>query len=138
MTGNPPPSVAKRLRRAPHVAWRRIGDETVVLDLKAKRAYGLNGPGGTLWQALVGFPDGGLTARAFSPSDPETRAFLAELAGLGLVEEEAVGSPDPPTPLSGGSSGAPRVTWSDEIRAFGGTCGHIPGQGGGCNTFPQQ
>src|SRR4051812_30193920 len=41
-------------RRASHVAWRKIGDETVLIDLKTKKLYGLNPSGGFFWHALDG------------------------------------------------------------------------------------
>ena len=130
---NPP-----RFRRAAHVAWRKIGAETVVLDLKEKRAYGLNEPGGILWQALAERSEGDHPADAFMPSEPQAAAFLGELASLGLVEALPNGTSVSATPLPAGFQGSPEVTWSDEIRAFGGSiCAKIPGQSTSCDTFPK-
>jgi len=136
MTDNDSEANSPRFRRASHVAWRKIGNETVVLDLRAKRAFGLNEAGGALWHALVELPEGAGVALASSERDAQ--AFLAELASLGLIEAVSDGMPGSSTPLLAGFRCSPKVTWSDEIRAFGGSvCGKTPGGGGGCSSFPQ-
>ena len=110
---------APRFRRASHVAWRTIGSETVVLDLKGKRAFGLNEPGGALWHALAELPEGG---GALTSSEPEVQSFLAELASLGLIEEMSNGISCLATPLPARFRGSPKVTWSSEIPSFGASC----------------
>lgn len=116
-------------RRVAHVAWRRIGRETVVLDLKSKRVYALNEVGGEVWDAMV--TEGCLVAATTG----ETAAFLAELAAHGVVE---------PAPAAGGVvevGGArpggepPRVIWRDDVRSFGVSCLQTPIQGG-CQARP--
>ena len=135
MTNSESAQTFTRFRRANHVAWRRIGGETVVLDLKAHRAFGLNEPGGAVWEAIVDLPDG--AAEAIAPSEPAVQAFLAELAGLGLVEAAPEGTHASVSTPTLALAGSPKVAWSDEIRSFGaGTCGFVPGGGETCRANP--
>ncbi len=39
-------------RFAPDIAWRRIGDESVVLNLKSSAYYSLNETAAVLWETL--------------------------------------------------------------------------------------
>ncbi len=70
------------LRRAAHVAWRRVGDETVIIHLRNKRIYVLNSSGGFFWHGLDGArgPDEfleGLGRKASLPDDaPGTSRVL--------------------------------------------------------------
>ena len=135
MTDSESAKTSARFRRANHVAWRRIGSETVVLDLKGKRAFGLNEPGGMVWQAIADLPDG--VSGVVATSEPEAQAFLAELAGLGLVEAMPEETPASVATPAVALVDSPKVAWSDEIRSFGaGTCGFVPGGGGTCRGNP--
>lgn len=119
-------------RRVAHVAWRRLGPETVVLDLRSKRVYAFNESGGTLWHALL---EGGAAVAAQRPGDEE---FLAELVRLGLADQAEPGS-GCSAPDSDGAVIAhaepPRVIWQDDIRSFGISCLQTPIQGG-CQARP--
>lgn len=115
--------------RVAHVAWRRIGAETVVLDLKSKRVFALNEPGSEIWHALA--PEGS----AIAATSDEAGAFLAALAGHGLVEEAAPAGTAPPSgPVPCGGD-PPRIIWQDDIRTFGVSCLQTPIQGG-CSARP--
>lgn len=39
-------------RHAEHVAWRRVGRETVILDLKSSEYFSLNETGALVWEKL--------------------------------------------------------------------------------------
>ncbi|MBZ5587163.1 MAG: PqqD family protein [Acidobacteriia bacterium] len=137
-----------RYRRVAHVAWRKVGKETVVIDLRGRRVYGLNEPAGVVWHALEEFADAGALSALLAVGDgamPDpgrredaVRTFLGELTGLGLVASDttdsgvASGQPHLEAPIP---AGAPAITWTDEVRAFGGSCNFFPG-GGGCDNNP--
>jgi hypothetical protein len=85
-------------RRVAHLAWRAVGEETVVLDLHARVLYGLDASGGRLLAALdAPLSTAELAARlaAVAPADlpaPSAQAldgFLGELVAAGLVEPAA-------------------------------------------------
>jgi hypothetical protein len=46
-------SFSDRVRIAPEVMFREVGDESVILDLKSERYLGLNDVGTRMWQALI-------------------------------------------------------------------------------------
>jgi len=46
------PPLDQAYRFSPDIAWRRIGDESVVLDLKSSDYYSLNETAALLWEAL--------------------------------------------------------------------------------------
>ena len=43
---------AKRFKHAPHTAWRRVDDETIILDLNSSVYYSLNDTGSLIWERL--------------------------------------------------------------------------------------
>jgi hypothetical protein len=43
----------KTYKIADHVAWRKVGDEIVVLDLKTNAYYSLNETGIVVWEGLA-------------------------------------------------------------------------------------
>lgn len=119
-------------RRVAHVAWRRLGPETVVLDLRSKRVYALNESGGALWHALV---DHGAAVAARRPGEEE---FLAELVRLGIAaaaEPAAEAGETARYAVSAVHAEPPRVIWQDDIRSFGISCLQTPIQGG-CQARP--
>ncbi len=61
------------LRRAAHVAWRRVGDETVLIHLKTKRIYVLNPSGGFFWHHLDGARATGEILDGLTEPPPRTR-----------------------------------------------------------------
>lgn len=136
-------------RRASHTAWRSLGEETVVLDLRSKHFYGLNAMGGFLWHHLQGALDevdlaGRLEEADHGLSLEAIHDFLEELRGLDLVEPAGEKNPDdedkpvtPPLPL-GPEAEPPRILWSEEIRAIGQSCAFVSGQSALCNQTPFQ
>lgn len=102
--------IPETLRRAEHLAQRRLGDEVVVMDVRRGTIYGLNPAAGELLEWLK--PGRELTA--LGDGAPDLRAFLAEMLASGLVEEgsagDAAGSP-PPASLA---EQTPRLLWREE------------------------
>jgi hypothetical protein len=76
------------------LAWRRAGDEVVVLDLAASSYHALNASGALLWERLAGWTTAGELAGALIRSFGLTQAaaaadvgrFLDGCAGAGLLE----------------------------------------------------
>jgi hypothetical protein len=109
-------------RRATHVAWRQVGDETVLLDLHRNRIFGLNAPGGTLWAAL--HERGDAIQRLEGAPGESARAFLAELAAAGLVEESTtpltvVTDCQPPSLPEGAR---PAIAWQEGLELIAASC----------------
>jgi hypothetical protein len=131
------------LRRAAHVAWRRVGDETVLIHLRNKRIYVLNPSGGYFWHGLDGARGTaelleGLEAPL--PEDASTRidAFLEELRESDLVDAEAAPTEGstalPAFPLP--AFVPPELVWQQELRNFGQSCAFMSGSGPTCDAVP--
>jgi len=83
------------LRRHPDVAWQRIGDEAVLMNLASQgRVLGLNPTGSVVWSLLEERDEDGLVAalvERFATDDgrarEDVRDFLALLRERGLVIE---------------------------------------------------
>ena len=133
------------LRRAAHVAWRRVGDETVLIHLRNKMIFVLNPSGGFFWHGLDGArgTEEFLESLTFHDPLPEGAsgridAFLQDLREADLVDAE--GPPDeapaslPEFPLP--AFVLPELVWQQELRNFGQSCAFIGGTGEPCNTVP--
>ncbi len=121
------------VRVAEDIAWRRVAGETFVIDLRHKMMYGLNEPGGAVWQSIVdgGEPQSMLEelgdTAGLSDADearPALDHFLSSLAELGLVT--GVGT-DIKTAVELLAQLEcrfipPQVTWSEEVRAVALSC----------------
>ena len=112
-----------RYRRVENVAWRRIGEETVIVNLGRRRMLAVNEAGGTVWEAL---------ARGAAVSAGEAAPFLEDLEAEGVVERLA-GTDEAAAALPPG--GAPGVVWREDLQHFGG-CSFVSGQGGPCDQNP--
>jgi len=110
-----------RYQRVKNVAWRRIGDETVIVNLGRRRMLAVNEAGGAVWEAL---------ARGGAVAPGEAAPFLADLEAEGVVErlgdEEGAAVTVP---------GTPTVLWREELHHFGG-CGFVPDESELCNSNP--
>ena len=135
------------LRRAAHVAWRRVGDETVLIHLKTKKIYVLNPSGGFFWHSL----DGERGARemldglATNKPIPETArgdvdGFLGQLESADLVEASSSPddqpSPKEPNPYPLASFSPPEMVWQEQLRNFGQSCARDPGEMPTCDAAP--
>jgi hypothetical protein len=84
-------------RPHPDVVWRRVGDETVVVNLRTNRIYSLNRTGARLWELISAGHDREAAEAAllteFDVDEGELRkeiaAALDELAAEGLILEAA-------------------------------------------------
>ena len=104
-----------RLRRVDHLAWRTILDETLVLDLRRRMAFGLNEAGSRLlsWLERVRAVDG-----RFDRLPAELRdgvgAFLRRLEEERLVDvnpgDGSQEEGDPPA-----LEEIPRILWSEPL-----------------------
>ena len=130
-------------RRARNTAWRAIADETIVLDLAAKRMYGLNPTGGFIWQTLETMPDLADLRRALGAGSGGSRLaaadldrFLEELLAAGLIEP---GEPEKPAPVAiepPADAAPPRIAWQETIEQVAMSCAFFPAQNPLCNQVP--
>jgi len=108
-------------RRTSRLAWRRIGDELVIVNLAAKEMIGLDATAGVLFERLArpstpdtltglfaGSPDGRGTAIA---------AFCRELTALGVLEPAAPPADAGPEPAGTLAWSEPRVLWHEPLTA---------------------
>lgn len=135
-------------RRAAHVAWRRVGDETVLIHLRDKKIYVLNPSGGFFWHALDGARGTddlleGLSLKEPLPEEASSGldAFWKKLEEADLVEssgskEEAPSRPAEETPYPFPSFVAPQLVWQEELRNFGQSCAFIAGSSAACDAIP--
>lgn len=82
------------LRRSPDVAWQRIGDEAIVMNLPEGRVLGLNPTGTLVWSLLEEKDEQGLVralTERFATDEArardDVRGFLAFLRERRLVVE---------------------------------------------------
>lgn len=47
-----PKKTSDRFKHAAHAAWRKVGDETIILDLNSSVYYSLNETGSFVWEQL--------------------------------------------------------------------------------------
>lgn len=127
-----PTGKGRGLRRAAHTAWRRLGTEVVVIDLRGNVMYGLDDAGGRVWESLG--EEGAVSPAREGPQAAAVERFLGELARLGLVEGAAGAETSLPPPP--GPSPSPRILWQEAVQRFGGNCGLRPGQGTPCGGKP--
>jgi hypothetical protein len=137
---------AMGLRRAAHVAWRRVGEETVLIHLRDKKIYVLNPSGGFFWHGLDGSRETKQFLSSLSSSDrlaedtPERiEAFFRDLQKADLVEIESgarTPAPDalPDFPLP--AFVPPELVWQQELRNFGASCAFVAGSSDPCNAVP--
>lgn len=97
-------------RRGDHLAWRRIGDEAVLLDLQRRVVYGLNLAGAAVLDWLA-------QPRRAPQADSTLGRFLARLAADGLVEP-AGGGDD----ASFAAADDPQVLWEEPLATFALQC----------------
>lgn len=132
------------LRRGAHVAWRRVGDETVLIHLRNKKIYVLNASGGFFWHGLDGARGTEQFLSNLPLGDPlplgtseQIDAFFGDLREADLVdtegtEERPVSLPDFPLP----GFVPPELVWEQELRNFGQSCAFISGSGPTCDAIP--
>lgn len=137
------------LRRAAHVAWRRMGDQTVLIHLKTKKIYVLNPSGGFFWHSLDGARESREFLDGLSLEEPlpgnatkELDVFFDQLESADLVDA-AHASSDTTSKGSKGGNGyplpsfvPPEMVWEEQLRNFGQSCANIGGQSDPCTAAP--
>jgi Coenzyme PQQ synthesis protein D (PqqD) len=144
------------LRRAAHVAWRRVGDETVLIHLREKKMYVLNPSGGFFWHRLDGTGSVAEMLDGVSVEEPlpegaasGLEAFLERLRAADLVADPVAnpsgdGSPHEPESASATPRPEypfpkfvpPELIWQEEVRNFGQSCAFISGASPACDSVP--
>lgn len=129
-----------KVERTQGLAWRKVGDEMVVIHLARHRIFGLNGTGGRIWDALQEAQDiENLNAIAAGDDDKAVEVidavhrFVADLAEEGLVDVEGE---LPKAEDQGNVVDFPRIEWREELQQFAGMCQLVPGQHPACNQNP--
>ena len=132
------------LRRAAHVAWRRVGDETVLIHLRNKKIFVLNPSGGFFWHGLDGARGTEEFLKSLSLDHPipegasgKIDLFLENLREADLVDagpapdETPASLQDFPLP----TFVPPELVWQEELRNFGLSCIFLSGDEL-CNSGP--
>jgi len=108
-------------RRTSHLAWRRIGDELVVVNLAAKEMIGLDATAGVLFERLVRARTPAALAELFEGDAGRCAdaivSFCRDLVAIGLLEPVEGDDPrddDEPTELPWSS---PKVLWREPLTA---------------------
>ena len=133
------------LRRAAHVAWRKVGNETVLIHLKNKQIYVLNESGGFFWHSLDGDRDLEQIVTQIGLRDEANSLapFAKCLQEADLVEPET--NEPGPRPVRGAKRDPeypfatfvpPELVWQQELRNFGQSCAFVSGAGAACDAVP--
>ncbi len=129
-----------KIERNQGVAWRKVGDEMVVIHLARHRIFGLDGTAGRIWEALSEPQDMETLEAIACKGAPEgadvidaVHLFVADLADEGLVE---VAGEMPEAENSDTVVEFPRIEWREELQQFAGQCHLVPGQSFQCNQHP--
>jgi hypothetical protein len=104
-------------RRTAHVAWRRVGGQTIVINLRTSTVLGLNEAGGAAWEALGGAP-----RPALLPADQTADEFFNQLEADGVVE-----TVEGRESLPFACASPPAVEWRDSLQVFAAGCPPHPG-----------
>ena len=134
-----------RFRRQPHVAWRTIEDETIVIDLRRGRMYGLNATAGSVWTRLAGATDGTdepVAHHVDGARQPRLHTFVKVLLELDLVTRVEGDDGGAPALELGGSSAdlddAPAILREEALEQAGQrpSCAFLPAQNPLCQQVP--
>lgn len=85
---------AKTYRRADKVAWRRLEDEVVLMDLSGQKLRGLNDVAGRIWELLDGKCSNSEIAEQIAQefkvssvqAEKDVEQFISELLEKKLIE----------------------------------------------------
>jgi hypothetical protein len=128
-----------------HVAWRKLDDETVIIDLKNAQMYGLGLASGAVWHALAQVQNENGEPAVFEFSDDDTQIidqWLSELVLAGLIERvdepprkhiflsEALG------PLLSEKPPKLAIDWAEPIEQAAASCAFLPAQNPLCTQVP--
>lgn len=119
-------------RIRPQLAWQRIGEHVVVVDLASNRLYGLAPEAGALFEAVA---QGGWA----QPKEPEREGDWWLLVEAGWFEASPVVDAQQGTRVLSTPDklhGAPLWQWQEPLSTFAKACLFIPGQSELCNVSP--
>ncbi len=113
-----------RVRRSQKVAWRRLGDEMIVVNLARSEVVALNDSGGLVWESLCDSPGTDSHAASDLSDTPSegcgnpVASFVEELIHLGLVETcDAEGGMMVASRLERMAGDQPRVLWKEPMQS---------------------
>ncbi len=128
-----------------HVAWRRIDDETFIIDLNNKVMYGLNATGGDVWSMLEEGHNLNTIIESIGasfddkspPQDLEFSIyrFLKQLETFELISCDAEFKLEA-SPAQ--HETFPSIVWQEELVSIGYSCADKPGQTPTCTQVPSQ
>lgn len=133
-------------RRVAHAAWRTIGGEHIVVDLKRLQMYGLNETAAYLWHRLDRTIEPAAVAEELGPHGSsgsvaveDVSAFCHRLADLGLVDvvqrdDTLDDDPSAPGPAPPSDPSPPEILWQEEVRQGSGSCAFLPAQNPLCTS----
>ena len=129
-----------KIERNQGLAWRKVGDEMVVIHLARHRIFGLDGTAGRIWEALSEPQDIETLEAIASEGAPKgadiidaVHLFVADLADEDLVD---VAGQLPKAERDENIVDFPRIEWREELQQFAGQCHLVPGQSHQCNQHP--
>lgn len=119
-------------RVRPQLAWQRIGEQVVVVDLACNRLYGLSPEVGNFFEALA---QGGWVR----PEEPEREGHWWSLVEAGWLEASPVVDAQQdvrllPTPDNLLAAGL--CEWEEPLSTFAKACLFHPGESLVCDTSP--
>lgn len=132
------PDATPRYVRTRRLAWREIGNETVVVDLGRRRAHSLNESGSVLWHQLEQprsvdelIAALGDESQSVETVRKEVTAFVDELSDTGLirvVEPETPATPEAESSPSKAPYIPPRIAWTEGMQTcvLQGSCAYAP------------
>ena len=131
-----------KIQRIKGVAWRKVGDEMVVIHLARHRIFGLDSTAERIWESLEepqSLATLGEIASSDLPEEPNVidavGRFVADLAEEGLVDIEGEGF-DATYGDNVVDFVKPRIEWREDLQQFAGQCHLVPGQSHQCNQHP--
>jgi len=105
-------------RRAPNLAWRKVVDDTIVVDLEKRHVVGLNDAGAWVLEALEQPRSSAELAEALATDAVTTGDFLTSLTEAGVIEAVAAGPGESSLPvIDTARFAAPRVLWRETLEA---------------------
>lgn len=123
-----------RLIHARHVAWRRIGEEFVVLDLAEKVMLGFNSSAGQIWSMLNKPREiHPLTSLEDTSLRHKVIRFIDELIERGLLvetDDDAVHCEWPRL------ADEPTISWYETMQQVAASCAFISTQSPVCDQAP--
>lgn len=114
------------------LAWQKIGEEVVVIDLRQNRLYGLSPAAGALVAMVAQTP----WAKPQNPKDEPQWQRLVEAGFLEARPAVEVEARVQMLPTPAGLEESPLHQWEEPLATFAKACLFLPGQSDPCNQAP--